>query len=277
MEDFKNIKFEHINGDFEIISISEVNGLIKNPFDKIGVATNTYNKHFNNEESEYYHMTVDEIIDKWEKKGAISCQYGALLDDYIGFTLNEELDDREMFELDHDRDSDERLNGLLKSFDDFIEDYLKNHPELVFVNREKYVYHRLPSGKYVRGRFDALFYNTENKHYVIIDWKSSNEIPHQVNKWTKFCLGPAKTLYDMDWYTYTNQVYFYKTALENDGYLPEGTIVDCYIVQLPGHLCENNKYYMIHEPAYKYDKEFEDNIFEFAHKKKMLMEKKNGK
>lgn len=261
----------------QVLSISAVNSILKKPFDRDGIATKTFNNHFNNPKSEYYHMTVEQIINKWETKAATSRQYGSMLDEYIGYNLNNDQDGLEMFNLDYDRDGDERLNNICNSFDTFVNDYLKSHPELVFVTREQMIYYQIPgTDQYIRGRFDALFYNTNTNRFLIVDWKTSNEIEHKPGPWTGKLLGPAKDLLDMDWYTYSIQVYFYKTALEN-GYLPEGVGVDCVIVQLPGHIIqESNTNFMVHNPAFEYNKDLLDRIFVFAHKKNILMNKKNG-
>lgn len=275
------------------ISISQVNGIIGEQFDQLGVATKTYEKHHDNPNSEYYGLSIDEICNRWTDKANKSKYYGSLLDDYIGYNLNNDQMGLEMFLLDHDRDSDERLDMICKSYDEFISDFLSKHPEIKFVTREKTIYYQLENPTfdeskeqsldnskywYVKGRLDALFYNTLTNHYINIDWKSSDKIEHQPNKWTKRLLGPCSSLYDMDWYKYTIQVYFYKTALENGGYLPNGSIVDCYIVQLPGHkIMENNdKMYFIHQPAFQYDLDFMKRIFIYAHKKNILTSKINA-
>lgn len=281
MEIIENLK-KKIGEDVElngnpVLSISAVNGILKKPFDREGVAQKTHDKHVNNPNSEYYKMTVEQIIEKWEAKAATSRQYGSMLDEYIGYNLNKDQDGLEMFNLDYDRDGDERLNNICDSFDNFVNDYLKSRPELTFVTREQMLYYQIPgTDQYIRGRFDALFYNTITNRFLIVDWKTSAEIPHVPGQWTGKLLGPAKELFDMDWYTYTIQVYFYKTALEN-GYLPEGVKVDCAIVQLPGHIIEeSNTNFMVHIPAFNYDKDLLDKIFVFAHKKNILMNKQNG-
>ena len=51
----------------------------------------------------------------WSAKGAESCKYGSLLDDYIGLNLTGTSEDIEMYKLDNDVDGDERLSGLIKS------------------------------------------------------------------------------------------------------------------------------------------------------------------
>lgn len=277
MENYKDIDFKKEFNVEGYVSISDVLGLVATPFDSEGVAQKTHDKHFNNPHSEYYQMSVEQILEAWSNKGATSRQYGSMLDDYIGYNLNEDEDGLELFNLDHDRDGDERLNGLCKSFDDFVNDILKTHPELEFVTREKTVWYQIPgTNNYIKGRFDCLFYNTIKKRYLIVDWKSSGSIDKKPSPYTCKLLGPCKDLLELNWNTYTMQVYFYKTALEN-GYLKEGEEVDCIIVQLPGAMIpESGKYYCIHTPAFKYDKDFMDKVFLFAYKKKQILKKKEN-
>lgn len=273
------INFDTPENISKTISISTVIGLIGEPFDTEAVATKTYNKHFNNPKSEYYHLTVQQIMDKWAAKGAASCHYGSLLDNYIGmyFEKADEMD-VEMFKLDYDYDADERLQGLCKSFDRFVEDYLGKHHELEFVTREQTVYLKISEGNYIKGRFDALFYNTKTNRYLIVDWKSSGTVDKKPTPWTGKLLGPAKDLLALNYYTYTLQTYFYKAALENEGYIPEGSGVDCIIVQLPGTvIAESNDVYCVHNPAFAYDKDLIYRIFDYAFKKNMILEKKNEK
>ena len=274
---YKDIKFDAPTDMEKTISISNVLGLIQEPFDSEGVAQKTYDKHHANPNSEYFGMTVQEIMDKWAAKGKASCHYGSLLDNYIGMILTEADEmDIEMFKLDYDLDGDERLQGLVSSFDNFVNEVLKTHPNLKYVNREQTVYYKIGEGQYIKGRFDALFYNEDNGHYVIVDWKSSGTVDKKPTPWTGKLLGPAKDIFALNYNTYTMQVYFYKTALEQMGYLPEGSKVDCIIVQLPGSIvAESNKNYCVHNPAFIYNKDLMDKIFMYAFKKNMILEKKN--
>lgn len=272
----KNIKEVLIPEKEKCISISNVLSLVQEPFDQIGVATKTFNKHFDNPNSEYYQKTVEEICDMWTAKGAASYHYGSLLDNYIGMILNNEENELELFNLDYDRDGDERLNGVCTSFDDFVKEVLNTHPNLKFVNREQTLYYNIPNTDlYIKGRYDALFFNEDNGHYLIVDWKSSGSVDKKPSPCTGKLLGPCKDLLALNWYTYTLQVFFYKTALENGHYIPEGSIVDCIITQLPGQIIpESGKMYAIHNPAFTYNKNFMDKLFNWAHKKNMILEKK---
>ena len=59
-------------------SISTILSMLQEPFDQKGVAEKTFNKRFNDPTSEYYQMTVEEIIEKWEDKAATSRRYGKM-------------------------------------------------------------------------------------------------------------------------------------------------------------------------------------------------------
>ena len=140
-------------------SISTILSMLQEPFDQKGVAEKTFNKRFNDPTSEYYQMTVEEIIAKWEDKAATSRRYGKMNDDYIGIILEGNEDDKDLFYLDNDVDGDERLKAQVKAFDEFMDD-LPEH--IVFVAREVTLYYKIGE-HYVKGRFDALFFDTIKK------------------------------------------------------------------------------------------------------------------
>jgi hypothetical protein len=270
-----NFLNENVDKSLPTLSISQILTLIQKPFDQEGVAQKTFDKHFNNPESQYYQKTVEQICEMWSAKGAESCKYGSLLDDYIGLNLTGTPEDIEMYKLDNDVDSDERLSGLIKSFDEFYA-LLKRSGDTEFVDREKTIYYTTQDGNLVKGRFDALFRNKRTGKWIIIDWKSSGSIDKSKTPWTESLLGPAKLYPALNWYTYTIQLYFYKKALIESGYLPQGTTyddVEVMIVQLPGKECHEGQYHLIHKPAFQFDSEFLNSIFSFAFKKNMLMKR----
>jgi hypothetical protein len=72
------------------------------------------------------------------------------------------------------------------------------------------------------------------------------------------------------------QLYFYKQALLNSGYLPEGTKsedVVVMIVNLPDHIIpEVNMNFQTHQGAMPYDEVMMKNFYNFAIEKYMILE-----
>ena len=258
------------------LSISAIIGMITEPFDSEGVAQKTYNKHFSNPESQYYQMTVEQILESWAAKGQESLRYGRLNDEYIGLVLEGTEDEIELFKLDHDADGDERLGNQILSFNQFIE----NLPEHIkYVTREKTLYYKI-NNTVLNGRFDALFYDAARNKYIIVDWKTSGTVDTEGNQWTSNLLGPAKCFPNLNWYIYTIQVYFYKMALLQSGILPEVTSpdqIEVMIVNLPGRQFDDGKYYKEYYNAFEYDEDKLKGIFEFSIKKHNIINKNKNK
>ena len=290
--DFSNI---NIDKTIPTISISAVLGLLDIPFDRDGVAQKTYDKNFNNPNSQYYQKTVEEIIDMWESKGATSRRYGSMLDDYIGLNLKPTISsdgiNRELmlWKMNNDYVNDERLHNLCDSFDNFYT-LLSKSGDTVFIDRERTLYYKIKVTNpltnelvdyYVKGRFDALFYNKRTNKWIVIDWKSSGTIDKVPDKWTNKFLGPMNKYPALNYYSYTNQLHFYKKALIESKYLPEGTTEDdviIMIVNLPGKICEGSgTNFETHTAAMKYDSELMDKIFTFAIQKDLITPKDNPK
>ena len=67
MTEFIKPDFSNINVDRSLptVSISAVLGMLEEPFDQLGVAQKTHDKYFDDPASEYYRMSVKQIIDKF--------------------------------------------------------------------------------------------------------------------------------------------------------------------------------------------------------------------
>ena len=281
------IVFSYLDIDKSIkkLSISNALNMLLTPFDSEGVSQKVYENHYDNPQSEYYHMTAEQIREAWSAKGATSTHYGSLLDDYIGCILTGNENDLRLFKLDNGYDYDERLHGLCDSFDNFYS-VLSKSGDTEFIDREKYLYLKVKNPfhneegqneyMYMYGRFDALFRNKRTGKYILIDWKSSGTVDKVADKWTKKMLGPMFKYPQLNWYQYTLQLYFYKQALLNSGYLPEGTSPDdivVMIVNLPGKIIEGcGQNYQIHQGAIPYNETELNNFYEFAIKKYILLE-----
>lgn len=283
MIDFSNLD---VNQNLKKISISNLLNMLFTPFDSEGVSQKTYEKHYDNPQSEYYHMTAEQIREAWSAKGATSTHYGSLLDDYIGCILTGNENDMKLFKLNNNYDYDERLKAHCNAFDNFYS-VLSKSGDTKFIDREKYLYLKVKNPLYdteggdeyiyVYGRFDALFKNERTGKYILIDWKSSGTIDKVSDKWTKKMLGPMFKYPQLNWYQYTLQLYFYKQALIENGYLPEGTKpedVVVMIVNLPDHIIEEcGQNYQIHQGAMPYDNSIMEKFYSFAIQKFMILEK----
>lgn len=258
------------------LSISNVITLVSPEFDSIGVSLKTYNKHFNNPDSEYYQMTQQDILNKWEAKAELSRTYGKLLDKYIELSITDDEIEREMFELDNDVDGDTRLQGIINSFKEF-DTVLSNNDDLFFIDRERSFY-SVFDGFYIKGRFDALFYQPSKKKFLIVDWKSNEKIKCDIDKWTEHLLGAAKEYYNIDKDKYSIQLYYYKYALENILNKQFGEnhpyTVDVCIVNLPGYVTETGNMYKTIKPSIVYDRNKLEAIFTYAMKKQQLINKR---
>ena len=282
---FDNYK---IDSSLPTISISTILSMVASPFERDKVVDLTYNKHYNNPESQYYHKSKDEIIAMWEAKGADSRHYGTMLDTYIGNILTGTPDSLKLFKLDNNYEYDERLKGLCDSFDSFYK-VLCASGDTEFIDREQTVYYKVdipnPDNNdeilsyYVKGRFDALFYNKRTNKWIIVDWKSSGSIEKKTSPWTKKLLGPMNRFPELNWYTYTTQLYYYKKTLIAN-YLPAGTTEDdviVLIVNLPGKINEESgQNFGVHQPAYKYDSLLLDQLYNYAIQKDYLNNKINS-
>lgn len=260
--------------DSPFITLSQAVGLLSEPFDGPACVEANYAKWQANPESKYYGKTKEQILRMWDDKAEESRGYGKKLDSFIGESLTGDETSRELWALDNDREADARLDGICRSFEDFMHDMLEKE-YMEFVCREKDVYLPL-DGVTVKGRLDALFRNTRTGRWIVIDWKSSDHIDKVPGRFTGRLLGPASQLYDLDNVRYTIQTHFYKMALLRS-YLPEGTKpedVATLVVDLGGHAYDGGVMYDICGNAMPYDEELLTRIFTYAHKKHVLLKKK---
>lgn len=278
----RNTDNKFVDRTLPYITISAVNGYITPEFDKEAIAKKCEEKG-KREECKWTGLSAQDIINMWEEKANVSREYGKLVDDYAEVIL--EGKDKDKYVLNHDVENDERLRNHCLAFDQFYERIMKSG-DVIYIGREIEVWNKVKVDDeefYVKGRLDALFYNKRIKTYIIVDWKSNECITTNYNKWTNHLLGPASILHNIDWNTYSMQVYNYKEALLQN-YLPEGTDpnrVKCMIVNLPKAAYDNNdavlgkgQNYKAYLPAFEYKEDFLNEVFSYAYKKDKLERKK---
>lgn len=244
------------------LSLSNILDILETPFDGPAVAEKTHDKNFNNPQSQYYQKSVQEILDMWEKKRDDSCRYGSLSDSYICECLTGSGKSQLLWKLDNNYAEDMRVRENCDAFDSFYELFRQRYD---YIDREKTLYYKVPGTDYViKGRFDALFRHKKDRHYVIIDWKTSGKIDKTPTRWTERMKGPMSMYPQLNWYRYTTQLWYYRTALA-ESYLSDGSPVTAAIVHFTG----GNWNWV--NPAYDYNKEQQDMFYQWAVKRDMIL------
>lgn len=234
-------------------SVSKIVEAMHAPFDKEGVANKTFSKYFNDPNSKYYHMSVQEIIDSWNAKAEFGRNNGKALDTYIGMMLenNETAEILEKYK--------ESLNEIAAKkcnvFDKFYNENIIN--KLEYVTREQ-ILHDEAIG--VVGRFDAMFLKNDVmtpgiQNLLLIDWKNTEkiEISNSYNK----LKGPLYKYDDCELNRYTIQLYIYVYILRKIYRLTDVRIIPL-LVQI------GTNEYKIYAPQIPYSDELVYDIISFA-------------
>lgn len=265
-EIIKNKNIELYKSHKYTLSVTGCTGYIKKEFEKEKIAAKKSQKEFNNPESEYYQMTAEQIISKWEEKGRVSCKYGTLLDEYIELKLNNKLTDIDLWKLDNNYDYDDRLQSNCIAFDNFLTN-IQSKTDYEYVTREEKMY-VISKDEYnvLNGRFDCLFYSKSLNKYVIIDWKSTAVIETQ-NNFKEKLLGPLFNYDACNANEYTIQLQMYKKALVETYGITNADNIDIFICQL------HDKNYKLYKQNIEYNSDLLDKVINFACKKHVI--KKN--
>lgn len=220
-------------------SISQIINTLVEPFDEVKVATKCAENATPG--SKYWGMSVDEILASWRTKASMAANRGMDLDVYIQSVLHHKpkpIIDEPV------------LQKKCEAFDKFKQDCLDKVPDLEFIGSEIW----LNSEKYaIRGRLDALFFL--NGGLVIFDWKNNDKFSMDN---FKHMLGPLDYLPQSDIAKFTVQLYGYKYFLQEEFQIPVKSV---RVIQF------TEDGYTIHKPVFEYDKEFMEEIFDYANSK----------
>lgn len=225
------IYYQKING----YSISSILGELTEPFDREGVAVRTHNNNYNDASSKYYQMTVEQILEQWDANAQRSIMLGCCADDYVGYKLapSEMKIPYDTWLENHNFNSDTELQNHCLAAQKFI-DAQTDKDYMYFIGREipmAYYFEENNIKYQVRGRLDNLFYNQRINKYVIVDYKTADDITLETTKWTDKMLGPAKCYPALKMFKFTFQLHFYRLSLSQMLNIPLSDIVAC-IVQL---------------------------------------------
>lgn len=227
-------------------SVSKIVAELKAPFDAPAVAVKTHKKYFNDENSQYYRKTVDEILAMWDKKREVGAANGRHLDDFIGKVLENTLPDNESAWFSSDV-SDVAKNKCL-TFKSFYESSVKTN--MSFVGREQVL---IEPNLLVNGRLDALF--TFKDNLMLIDWKNTENITTS-NKFENM-RGPLYEYESSELNGYTMQVYIYKYILRKIHKITDRKIVPL-IIQI------GETEYKAYQPVIPYSDELVEKCIAYA-------------
>jgi ATP-dependent exoDNAse (exonuclease V) beta subunit len=227
-------------------SVSKIIETLSEPFDKEGVAERTFNSHFNDPNSIYFHKSKAEIIEMWEKKAETGRNNGKALDNFIGMIL----DSHETEEiLNKFKESlNETASAKCSTFESFYNTNILN--KLEFLMREQILCDEETG---VVGRFDAMFMAGDK--LLVIDWKNTENITTS-NPYKKL-KGPLYNYDACDLNTYTIQVYIYTYIIRKKYNLKNIKIVPL-IVQM------GTEEYKMYVPQIPYSDELIEKIIEYA-------------
>ena len=234
-------------------SVSKIVEVMHEPFDKEGVANKTFSKHFNDPNSKYYHMSVQEIISSWNAKAELGRNNGKVLDTYVGMIL-ENHESKEILEK-YKASLNEIAANKCNVFDKFYNENIVN--KLEFLTREQMLHDET---KGVVGRFDAMFLKNDVRtpgvqNLLLIDWKNTEKIETS-NSYSKL-KGPLYKYDDCELNRYTIQLYIYVYILRKVYRLTDVRIIPL-LVQI------GTAAYAIYAPQIPYSDELVCDIISFA-------------
>lgn len=230
------------------------------PFDRDSVAAYCHRAFSSDPESKYYNMSVQEIIDMWERMGAESQEYGHWIDEYATYDLLGYADKA----AEHLKSSelDEVKQQMLIGYRAFVADVQAKYPDIEAVDSQKFLIYRLGDDLFTGGRFDALLYIPSKKKFIIIDWKANKEIQTEKMSRTDTFYGPMHMHYAHKGGRYSLQVLIYKRMLIE--YLKasypdtwQEYSVDSFFVNVYEGL-EHDRPYKVFVPTFEYDPELLD-------------------
>lgn len=234
-------------------SVSKLCAYIKPEFDEIKVATACAAKGQNNPDYKYYNMSVEQILDLWHEKSDTSKKYGSLFDEYTYFISNN-LKQTEQFQewmIKNNFNTDERLKNNCTGFDQFYAK-LTSTTNYIYVDSEIPMYTCTPEGNKITGRLDALFYDPNTNGFIIIDYKTTDNISTS-SDYNKKLNGPLYMLDDCDMNPYTVQLHVYKKALVETYKLCPYENISVYICNALREPDENNRLYKLIPQNFKFD------------------------
>ena len=230
LQSFKDLVFDelphkyYLNG-VELDCVSNITHLFKPHFDTDRMARETFERNFNNENSKYYRMTVQQIKESWKKTSDDACELGSARHNFgesVFWWMVGEYDkivpefiDRFTVDENGDRICTPQFpkeEAIVRFWSDLPECYIPILAEnKVFNVNENYAY---------SGTFDILFYydaplngkpDSQSGAYIM-DYKTNKDLYKNFKE--QKLLHPFEELLDMPLSIYKLQLAAYQLCLE---------------------------------------------------------------
>lgn len=212
-----------LNGK-EMECVSNVTHRFKKHIDIVKLATETYERNFNNPKSKYYHMTVDEILELWKKISDESCKHGTETHEFgeSAFYYMTGQYDRILPAYADRLTEDGGFKAILPKEEAIVKFYEDIPVCIVPILAETKVFVEYEKAGYA-GTFDILFYydaeldgkNKEKSGLLCLDWKTNQDL--YKNFKDERLLPPFNGLLDMPLSLYKLQLSAYENALYKIG------------------------------------------------------------
>lgn len=259
------------------LSVSKLNSefIIREKFDDVAKAAECAQKGLEDPNYKYAGMTATDILEQWHAKADESKRYGTMLDDYAGLRLTGTVDELNEWKDLNGFEYDSRLNSNCAGFDQFY-DFIQKSTNYKYVARELPLYYETSAGNKINGRFDCLFYDENTDAYIIIDWKTTDDIATKCKFGKKMLAGPAYDLEECEMNKYTIQLHIYKSALVKTYGLStydKISVYVCNVLKTPG---EDGKLFKLYKQNFDFDVNKIESIVDFGNKE-FLKYKNKGK
>ena len=214
----------YLNG-VEITCVSNVTHLFQEHFDDEGIAQRTYEKHYNNPDSKYYQMTVNEIIESWHDNSKQACEHGTERHEFgesCFYFMTEQYDKilpafKDRLILPENNNGVYGFEAIYPKEEATVKFWEDIPQSVVPILAENKVY---DIGLGYSGTFDMLFYydaeldgKDESKSgFYIMDYKTNKDLYKNFNE--KKLLVPFNELLDMPLNIYKLQLSLYQNCIE---------------------------------------------------------------
>lgn len=229
LSNFTGLEFEPIEHRYflngkEMECVSNVAHLFQEHFDKEGCAIKTFERHFDNPESKYFGMTVEQILESWKKISEEACTHGTYTHEFSEccFYYMTGQYDKILPEF-NDRFTEDGGFKAIYPKEEAVVKFFEDLPQcIVPILAETKVFVEYDKAGYA-GTFDILFYydaelngkSAENSGLYVMDYKTNRDLYKHFTG--KKLLTPFHELDDMPLNTYKLQLSLYENALYKIG------------------------------------------------------------